>query len=80
LIGGGGTLTTLLDDAERADLPETTEALRDALDQASLAAEALRRDLPAIRSSLEELRALSRLLEDQPEDLVYGRRPQEESR
>jgi ABC-type transporter Mla subunit MlaD len=80
LIGGGGTLTTLLDDAERADLPETTEALRDALDQASLAAEALRRDLPAIRSSLEELRALSRLLEDQPEDLVYGRRLQEESR
>jgi phospholipid/cholesterol/gamma-HCH transport system substrate-binding protein len=80
LIGGEGSITTLLGEAERADLPETAEALRDALDQASLAAEALRRDLPAIRSSLEELRALSRLLEDQPEDLVYGRRPQEESR
>jgi len=80
LLGAEGTLTTLLEDAEGAELPETTEALRDALDQASLAAEALRRDLPAIRSSLEELRTLSRLLEEQPEDLVYGRRPQEEPR
>jgi len=79
LIGEEGTLTALLEDAERTELPETTEALREALDQASLAADALRRDLPAIRSSLEELRALSRLLEDQPENLVYGRRPQEET-
>ena len=80
LLGENGTLTALLEGAEEADLPGTTEALRDALDQASLAADALRRDLPEIRSSLEELRALSRLLEDQPEDLVYGRRPQEEPR
>ena len=80
LLGEKGTLFTLLDDAKRSDIPATTEALRDALDQASLAADALRRDLPAIRSSLEELRALSRLLEEQPEDLVYGRRQQEEPR
>jgi ABC-type transporter Mla subunit MlaD len=80
LVGERGTLTSLLEDVERTDLPETAEALRDTLDRAGLAAEALRHDLPAIRSALEELRALTRLLEEQPEDLVYGRRGQEESR
>jgi phospholipid/cholesterol/gamma-HCH transport system substrate-binding protein/paraquat-inducible protein B len=80
LLGEGGRFMDLLESVDAAEIPATTEAVRDTLDQASLAAEELRRSLPAIRSSLEELRALSRLLEDQPEDLVYGRRPQEESR
>jgi len=35
----------------------------------------LRRSLPAIRESLEQLRELARQLEEQPESMVYGRRP-----
>jgi phospholipid/cholesterol/gamma-HCH transport system substrate-binding protein len=80
LLGEEGRLAVLLRDAEAADLEGTSASLRETLDRTSLAADELRRSLPAIRASLEELRALSRLLEEQPEDLIYGRRGQEESR
>jgi ABC-type transporter Mla subunit MlaD len=79
LIGTGGTLVTAVDDARAAikdsELPETTKAVREALDTTSLAAEDLRRSLPAIRDSLEQLRELARMLEEQPESVVYGPRP-----
>ncbi len=79
LIGTGGTLVTAVDDARAAikdaDLPETTKAVREALDTTSLAADDLRRSLPAIRDSLEQLRELARMLEEQPESVVYGPRP-----
>jgi hypothetical protein len=45
------------------------------MDQTSLAADDLRRSLPAIRESLEELRELARQLQDQPESVVFGPRP-----
>ena len=45
------------------------------MDQTSLAAEDLRRSLPAIRESLEQLRELARQLQEQPESVVYGPRP-----
>ena len=44
----------------------------------SLAADDLRRALPAIRDSLEQLRELARMLEEQPESVVYGPRPAKE--
>ena len=70
LLGEEGRLARLLSDAEAADLDGTAESVRETLDRTSLAMDELRRSLPAIRSSLDELRALSRLLEEQPEDLV----------
>jgi hypothetical protein len=48
------------------------------MDRTSLAADDLRRSLPAIRESLEQLRELARLLQDQPESVVYGTRPPKE--
>ena len=47
---------------------------RDAANRTSLAADELRRSLPAIRDSLEQLRELARRLEEQPESVVYGPR------
>jgi hypothetical protein len=47
------------------------------MDQTSLAAEDLRRSLPAMRESLEELRELARQLQDQPESVVFGPRQAE---
>ena len=41
----------------------------------SLTADDLRRSLPALRESLGQLRELAKLLEEQPEALVYGSRP-----
>ena len=40
-----------------------------------LAADDLRRSLPAIRDSLEQLRELARQLQEQPESVVFGPRP-----
>ena len=57
-----------------ADLPGTTQAARETLDRTNLAADDLRRSLPAIRESLDQLRQLARLLEDQPESVVFGQR------
>ena len=58
-----------------AELPATTQSTRDMADRTSLAADEVRRSLPAIRDSLEQLRQLARLLEEQPESVVYGPRP-----
>jgi len=79
LIGTGGTLVKFADDAraaiDAADFPAVSQSTRDAMDQTSLAADDLRRSLPAIREALAQLRELARLLQDQPESVVYGTRP-----
>ncbi len=61
--------------AAAADLSATTKATREAASQSTMAAEELRRSLPATRDTLEQLRELARLLEEQPESVVYGPRP-----
>jgi paraquat-inducible protein B len=58
-----------------AELPSTTKATREAASESRIAADELRRDLPAIRDTLGQLRELARLLEEQPESVVYGPRP-----
>ena len=45
------------------------------MERASLAADDLRRSLPAIRQSLDELRDLARQIQEQPESVMYGPRP-----
>jgi len=79
VIGAGGTLEQLVEEArttiKAADLPATTRATRNASHEATLAADDLRRSLPAIRESLEQLRELAKMLEEQPESVVHGRRP-----
>jgi paraquat-inducible protein B len=79
MIGTGGTLVKFADDARAAinaaDFPAVSQSTRDAMNQTSLAADDLRRSLPAIRESLEQLRELARLLQEQPESVVYGTRP-----
>ena len=79
LVGEEGTLSKFASEArgaiEAADLPASGRATRDAMDQTSLAAEDLRRSLPAMRESLEELREIARQLQQQPESVVYGPRP-----
>ena len=79
VIGQHGKLMTLVEDArsalKTADLPATNQAARAAAEQTSLAADDLRRSLPAIRESLQQLRDLARQLNEQPESVVYGPRP-----
>ncbi len=79
LVGEEGTLSKFASEArgaiEAADLPASGRATRDAMDQTSLAAEDLRRSLPAMRESLEELREIARQLQQQPESVIYGPRP-----
>ncbi|MGD8331915.1 MAG: MlaD family protein [Acidobacteriota bacterium] len=79
LLGARGTLVDFVDEAratmESANLPETAAATRDALDRTTLAADDLRRSLPVMRDALEQLRELARLLDAQPESLVFGSRP-----
>lgn len=79
LIGTGGSLVTFAEQAraavETADLPGSTKAAREAMDRTSLAADDLRRALPGILDSLEQLRELARRIEEQPESVVYGPRP-----
>ena len=79
LIGKEGTLVKFTEETQAtlraADLPTTTKATREAANDSRLAAEDLRRSLPAMRDSLEQLRELARLLEEQPESVVYGPRP-----
>ncbi len=81
VIGSEGSLVKFSEEAratiKAADLPAATQAAREAADNSRLAADDLRRNLPAIRDSLQELRELSRMLEEQPESLVYGPRPPE---
>jgi ABC-type transporter Mla subunit MlaD len=79
VIGTDGTLVTFVEQAkaaiEAADLPATNQSARAAANQTTLAADELRRALPAIRDSLDQLRDLARQLEEQPESVVYGPRP-----
>jgi paraquat-inducible protein B len=79
LVGEDGTLSKLASEArsaiEAADLPASGRATRDAMDQTSLAAEDLRRSLPVMRESLEQLRDVARQLQQQPESVVHGPRP-----
>ena len=81
VIGSEGALVKFSEEAraaiKAADLPAATQAAREAADNSRLAADDLRRTLPAIRDSLQELRELSRMLDEQPESLVYGPRPPE---
>jgi paraquat-inducible protein B len=79
VIGTDGTLVTFVENAnaaiKAADLPTTNQSARAAADQTTLAADDLRRTLPAIRDSLDQLRDLARQLQEQPESVVYGPRP-----
>jgi hypothetical protein len=82
VIGAEGTLVKFSEEAraaiKAADFPGSTQSARDAADSSRLAADDLRRSLPAIRDSLEEMRDLARHLEEEPESVVYGPRPQHE--
>jgi ABC-type transporter Mla subunit MlaD len=79
LVGADGSLIKFAEEARsairEANLPATVQATRDAEDRASLAADDLRRSLPAIRETLALLRELTRHLDEQPESVVYGPRP-----
>jgi ABC-type transporter Mla subunit MlaD len=79
VIGPDGTLVTFVENAnaaiKAADLPTTNQSARAAADHTTLAADDLRRTLPAIRDSLDQLRDLARQLQEQPESVVYGPRP-----
>ena len=78
-LGPDGTLEKFVEDTNSAiaaaNLEATTRSTREAMNQSSLAADDLRRSLPAIRDALAQLRDLARLLEAQPESMVYGPRP-----
>ena len=84
VIGTDGTLVTFVENAnaaiKAADLPTTNQSARAAADQTALAADDLRRTLPAIRDSLDQLRDLATQLQEQPESVVYGPRPPVEKR
>ena len=79
LIGKEGSLVKFTEETQAAlraaDLPVTSKLTREAASDSRLAAEDLRRTLPSIRDSLEQIRELARLLEEQPESVVYGPRP-----
>jgi hypothetical protein len=79
VIGTQGKLVTFVDEAraamKAADLPATNRSTREAEDKVTVAADDLRRSLPAIRDSLDQLRQLARQLEEQPESMVFGPRP-----
>jgi ABC-type transporter Mla subunit MlaD len=76
LVGNEGTLSKFASEAraaiDAADLPASGRATREAMEEATLAAEDLRRSLPAIRESLGQLRELARQLQEQPESVVHG--------
>jgi paraquat-inducible protein B len=82
VMGAEGTLEKFSEEAraaiKAADLPATTQSVRDTADNSRVAVDDLRRSLPAIRASLDQLRELARQLESQPESVVYGPRPPQE--
>jgi len=82
VIGTEGTLVKFSEEAraaiKAADFPGASQSARDAAESSRLAADDLRRSLPTIRDSLEQMRDLARHLEEQPESVVYGPRPQDE--
>jgi len=78
LLGPEGALNRFAEEARQAirdaDVPKSSQAARDAADRTILAADDLRRSLPAMREALEQMRELARRLEEQPESVVYGPR------
>jgi paraquat-inducible protein B len=82
LVGKEGSLVKFSEEAraaiQAADLPATSQSVRETADNSRLAVDDLRRSLPSIRASLEQLRELARQLEAQPESVVYGPRPPQE--
>jgi phospholipid/cholesterol/gamma-HCH transport system substrate-binding protein len=82
VIGTEGSLVKFSEEArttiKAADFPATAQSTRDAAESSRLAADDLRRTLPAMRDSLEQIRELAQHLEEQPESVVYGRKPQGE--
>jgi len=78
VMGPEGTLVKLAEEARTAmadaDVPRSTQSVRDALDRTSMAADDFRRALPEIREALEQVRELARRMEEQPESVVYGPR------
>jgi paraquat-inducible protein B len=79
LVGTDGSLIKFAEEARsvirEANAPASAQAARDAADRTILAADDLRRSLPAIRETLALLRELTRHLDDQPESVIYGPRP-----
>jgi paraquat-inducible protein B len=79
LVGAEGSLTALVaetrESVRAADMPAATKSARDALESTSLAADDLRRTLPVIRDSLQQLQEVARQFDEQPESAVYGPRP-----
>ena len=81
IAGTNGALIKFVEEARsairEAEVPALAQAARDAADRTSLTADDLRRSLPAIRETLARLRELTRLLDEQPESVLYGPRPPE---
>jgi ABC-type transporter Mla subunit MlaD len=84
VIGTEGALIKFSEEAraaiKAADLPAVSQSAREAADNSRLASDDLQRSLPAIRDSLAQLREISRMLEEQPESVLYGPRPSEGKR
>jgi len=80
LTGPESSLVKFADEARaalrEADVPGSTRSAQAAAERATLAADDLRRSLPVIRETLDQLRELARHLDEQPESVIYGPRPQ----
>ena len=78
VIGSKGSIDQLVartdESIKAADLPATAQAARTASQRMTLMADDMRRDLPAIRQSLERLSDFASTVEEQPEAFVYGPR------
>jgi paraquat-inducible protein B len=79
VMGAQGSLIKFTEEGRAAikdaDFPAMNQSARDAADNSRLAADELRRSMPSIQDSLGEMRELARLLQEQPESVVYGPRP-----
>ena len=79
LVGPDSSLIKFAEEARNAireaNVSAASETTREAADRTILAADDLRRSLPAMRETLALLRELTRHLDEQPESLVYGPRP-----
>jgi ABC-type transporter Mla subunit MlaD len=78
VMGTQGALIKFTEEArsaiKSANLPAASQAARDAADSSRLASDDLRRSLPVIRDSIEQMNELARQLQEQPESMVYGER------